>query len=860
MFAWLVMPARGQEPPAPDLAAQINGYERAAHSSFVGVPTDWSSSHLVFSKPEPGSEAEEKVQQDPRYWLHQIRRSLPESDDSIAAGVKPSGGGQFQWPWPPPPPPPPGHKEGQIKKDWSENMGSGAKVGAGVYPAKYSFGSTNANCASPGPPDFVVFNTGLAGAAGAAATGTGTYTGDPTNGQTATVDGTALTASANVTATGTITIGNNPSSWSGTNSVTVGSTTYTFTTGTPGTNQVSLVTSHFSGTTNETDTAINLNAAINHTATCNSPSGSACYGSGTVANASATSTQATNVVSLTSKGVGAGGNFTLTAANGNAGNITVSGGNNGNTASNTGSNFQVGGGAVSDATNLVSAINRNNPPSNVVTASNGGGTSATVTVTANTPGTGGNSITLATNQSNFTWSGGTLAGGTDPQATIVAYDNLYSGCTGTVPSVYWQYNTSYPQGSTTNDGSTIVTSTTLSSDGSQLAFVQSNSSGVASLVLLKWKSNSSLVQLDTATNNVTPANYRTCTAPCMTRITFDLSHNDTTSGPFYNSIAGADTLYVGDDPLTTGASSYLHKFTNAFLTGTPAETTTGGWPALVASAPLASPVYDSTSGNVFITSLYDGHMNGGRIHAVVAATAAITNSPTLGPSGTTAMAVDAPIVDSSAGEVYVFEGNDGSTNSVVDEFPTSDVTGTPAAPPAVPTQVTVGTSAATSGVALYAGAFDEKWFTSANSTGNLYVCGNTGGAPTLYQVELTAGAEVSSTLVKALASASTCSPVTEFYNSSESTDWLFMSVQGGGNLNTCSGACIYSFNATTATPVTDVTNVAGLASAGGSSGIVVDNDATSPTGASQVYFSTLSNQACTGGTGGCAVQAAQSGL
>jgi hypothetical protein len=54
-----------------------------------------------------------------------------------------------------------------------------------------------------------------------------------------------------------------------------------------------------------------------------------------------------------------------------------------------------------------------------------------------------------------------------------------------------------------------------------------------------------------------------------------------------------------------------------------------------------------------------------------------------------------------------------------------------------------------------------------------------------------------------------------------------------------------------------------LAAAGGASGIIVDNAVAPGTqaGASQVYFSTLGNQACTGGgTGGCAVQASQSAL
>jgi hypothetical protein len=55
-----------------------------------------------------------------------------------------------------------------------------------------------------------------------------------------------------------------------------------------------------------------------------------------------------------------------------------------------------------------------------------------------------------------------------------------------------------------------------------------------------------------------------------------------------------------------------------------------------------------------------------------------------------------------------------------------------------------------------------------------------------------------------------------------------------------------------------------IAAAGGSSGIILDNVTSAATrqGASQVYFSTLSNQTCatSGGTGGCAIQASQSSL
>ena len=55
-----------------------------------------------------------------------------------------------------------------------------------------------------------------------------------------------------------------------------------------------------------------------------------------------------------------------------------------------------------------------------------------------------------------------------------------------------------------------------------------------------------------------------------------------------------------------------------------------------------------------------------------------------------------------------------------------------------------------------------------------------------------------------------------------------------------------------------------VAAAGGTGGIIIDNNVGTVTlaGASQIYFSTLSNQTCvtSGGTGGCAVQASQSDL
>ena len=52
----LAMPAWAQDS-ATTLNSAISGYESAAHESFQGLATDWSSHHVVYSKPEAGSDA-----------------------------------------------------------------------------------------------------------------------------------------------------------------------------------------------------------------------------------------------------------------------------------------------------------------------------------------------------------------------------------------------------------------------------------------------------------------------------------------------------------------------------------------------------------------------------------------------------------------------------------------------------------------------------------------------------------------------------------------------------------------------------------------------------------------------------------
>ncbi len=136
-----------------------------------------------------------------------------------------------------------------------------------------------------------------------------------------------------VAATGSVAIASDPTEWSagGTRRVTVGSVTYSFVAGSLAAStatavEVSLVNSGTS-LNNQRETAQNLAAAIDaNPANCASPP--PCFGTGTLANASATATISvpSTVFSLTSTSGGAAGNFALSELGSG---INVSGGDNG---------------------------------------------------------------------------------------------------------------------------------------------------------------------------------------------------------------------------------------------------------------------------------------------------------------------------------------------------------------------------------------------------------------------------------------------------------------------------------------------------------------------------------------------------
>ena len=496
-----------------------------------------------------------------------------------------------------------------------------------------------------------------------------------------------------------------------------------------------------------------------------------------------------------------------------------------------------------DATNLAAVITTNGGPLHVTASAVGN----IVTIRSTNVGTADNGISLATSNGTAPGlGGGSLAGGTNG-ASIVAFDNLYAGgCTGTVPSVYWAYNT----------GGTITNSVTLSGDGTQVAFVQTNpGTALAELVLLKWAaSGTATVNSPVTLTGVAAGLYRACAAPCMTVIPFAPGATDTNSAPFYDFTPGSDKLYVGND------NGQLLQFTGVFA-GTPTQSG-GAYPVtLTAGVTTTSPVFDQGTGKTYIADTA-GFLYAVTVAGVVTKSAQLA-APFLGFAAP-------PMVDSSNGNVYLFTadnnvagcGGAGAVPSVI-QIPAGFAGGAAASSSAA-----LGTCSDT--IPVYDGDFDNAYYTSVSGTGHMYVCGNPGGVPTLYQITVTAGALSAPTAGPALGTANfTCSPVTEVDNPNAvggAKDWIFMSVQNSavtGVPISCPAAagCIMSFDVTSGAAINAGTTTAARASApGGASGVVLDNTSTLA-GASQVYFGTLADGTCgTSGTGGCAVQASQSAL
>jgi hypothetical protein len=415
------------------------------------------------------------------------------------------------------------------------------------------------------------------------------------------------------------------------------------------------------------------------------------------------------------------------------------------------------------------------------------------------------------------------------QANVVGLNNLYTSssgtgyCSGTGPTVKFAY------ASGTGEVPGFVE---ISTDGTQIAYVEN---------LLTGSSYFHVLTLGTTGTNGTSATAAEVPGSAGGNNAVDqrvlLSPNggttnqSSTNAIFVNYLN--DTAYATTYSWAGSGSGYLYKLSNVFSgSATPAIV----WSVAIDAVP-SSPVYDWVSDKVFFTD------SNGRIDYVVdtGASPSVVYSSVVAPGTTSENPVT---VDSTNQMVYVTFNTDG-TEALVVQAPTS-MSSTVTVP--------VGTGNTTY-TGPYGVDFNNAWYVGSG-TPLLYVAGTgTGTLPTLYSVGFNGSGVLNSTVSSTAALATgmaDSSAVTEFYNATLLKDYLFVGVTnyciattGGGN-----AGCVMSLDITNGFPTVNTSTTA-LAAAGGTSGIIVDNES-SLSQASNIYYATK--------TGGTLVKATQSAL
>jgi hypothetical protein len=443
-------------------------------------------------------------------------------------------------------------------------------------------------------------------------------------------------------------------------------------------------------------------------------------------------------------------------------------------------------------------------------------------------------------------------GGSPADFSIIAFKNLYPGCGG--PTLKFAYD-----GST--NGGALVTAPVISLDGTQIAYVETGNPTLDILYLPATDSGDSNAYPIPNPSDLLPAcngSYPPTNRPCL--YTFGLVGDATTSAPFVD--YATDTGWVTDDD---GNVYEIHPFFDA------APTTGTLTPAFTTSTThqLSAPTWDPASRRLFFTDSGGAlwAYNGATATGVVVSTSSQTN-------------VEPPLVDSSTEEVFVFSaGNLSGVGSSVVQIPAA-FSGSTSSPPnctALFSPCVVGSIGSGITNPIRIGTANNTYFSGENGgsavipTGGLmYVCGNNAGNPSLYAFSFSPGGVMNSSPAAAipLALSAACSPLTENYDGT--TDRLFLGLtancpnDSNGDTGSPTG-CIEYFNITSGYPSSS-TPAYTSASAGGTTGIIVDNETASEIGNLNIYFMTAKAQTCSTFSGGadslssCAVSLTQATL
>ncbi|HUB03116.1 MAG TPA: hypothetical protein VL983_10535 [Terriglobales bacterium] len=457
------------------------------------------------------------------------------------------------------------------------------------------------------------------------------------------------------------------------------------------------------------------------------------------------------------------------------------------------------------------------------------------------------------------------------QANLVGLTNLYSnsagtgfcsgtGTTGQGPSVLFSY--------AIGTGASYL-SPALSLDGTKVAWIETTSSNHAVLHVTTWAANE-------GTNATTGAvAVDTENGTCVSGKSCDVSI-DYTSSAYSGCTASIDSntnseIYVdyASGNAFVGADNGILYHVKSIFGGAPSidfciSVNSG------AGIGLGGGVYDTqVSPPVFYISdskkLYVYEVNATSFTLSTSYTYALATQCN---GGTCPLTGPGPVLDAFNHFIYVFSADDNASHTSVTQISTKPFGSTVAVTP-------LGPASTNSWPVLFYGAYDNNYFNNgpAHANSTLYSCGadsTTANAQDLFAINFNTSTGVMNTTPLMSANKNvnpgghngTCSPITEFFDGT--TDRIF--VGEGEHLATSGANSIQMWTVTTpltsptATPTQQLTTYAG-----GSSGIIVDNNA-SPTKypqAESIYFTTLSEGTTFTTCGAslyCAVKLTQSAL
>lgn len=436
-----------------------------------------------------------------------------------------------------------------------------------------------------------------------------------------------------------------------------------------------------------------------------------------------------------------------------------------------------------------------------------------------------------------------VAGVTNGQANLVGINELYSGTNGlcgTTPHINWAYNGSTAAGA-------ILGSTTLSLDGTKVAYVESASSS-SILHVLTWKAGQGTSALHSA--SPTQVGHCTATSSCLTSLTYSATSPTIEDGVYVN--------YATDKGYISSNDGNIYQISCVFLCALNANPTidwTFTLPVAGTGGTLPVPGFAVYSaGYVFVADqlgevwsinasgstpvLAGGPVMVGGGGCTTANPPGRTGTPSPCTANGGSYGVAGPVIDSTGGKIYAYSGNDGTSgaSAVVVQMNSPDLTG------AIVDNIGLGSVGnTTTNVNLDIGAFDNNYEYGTPTQGHLFLCGTGTSDTTPYHYWIgfanypSMNSQPTLGPQRVAIAGAPCTAYTELYNPNLT---LIMGTNDhdllmSGVIDPTQGAVITSdISNGSITPLNFVLYP------GGTSNIIIDNTSDDPQ-ASSLYFSTL---------------------